>query len=239
MLDWLRDPMWQFIGAIVAIGSLVYYLGSRKKKHLSYRLQVSQLLSVEDDVRSKLKITFAGKAVHDLQLVTIRFFNSGNQPILSNDFEAPIEIGFAHDTRIFKAEVARTVPESLNPSLSIKDNSVIIQPLLMNSKDWINISILLTQFDEHVRIRSRIAGINQITLSEPALKYLPLMKYGFYSFIGVFPSQVAISLLRDYLPSYLSATASSILWICFLLGAAVMVFGGVRYAQLSTERLDA
>ena len=152
ILEWFRDPAWQSVGVLVAIGSLFFFLFFRKRKKISYQIQATNLLTVKEEVKPKLKIIYENLPVEELNLVKLKISNSGNKPIVSDDFETPLVVSFPSKTQLFKVNVTGTNPENLKPSISIEGSSIVIRPLLLNPKDWITINILLSHFGEGVRV---------------------------------------------------------------------------------------
>ena len=126
MLDAFRDPMWQFIGAISGIGALMVAIIAvfvqRRRKELSYEvLSNSPVLSVREEIEGKLVILFEQQPVKGVQLLEVKLMNSGNQPITSSDFEAPVALEFGERSRILTGEVTDTATEGLTASISVRD----------------------------------------------------------------------------------------------------------------------
>ena len=91
MLEILRDQIWQFVGAafgfVAIIISIILWRTQRRRKALSYDIiSRAPLLSVDDEIKGKLKIYFDGKPVQDIHLVLVKIINSGNVPIVSTDY---------------------------------------------------------------------------------------------------------------------------------------------------------
>ena len=81
MIDLLRDPVWQFIGATIAIVaiivSLAVYFAQRRKKRLTYEiLSRTPLLSMVEESAGKLQILFEGEIVRDVFLVVLKGYYS-------------------------------------------------------------------------------------------------------------------------------------------------------------------
>lgn len=118
MMEFIRDPLWQFVGAVLALAaiiiSILLFLAQRKRKSLAYEV-VSQtaLLSVAEELEGKLKILYQRKPVREVHLLILRLSNNGNTPILASDFVREVSIGFSNSTRILSAEVSETNPDNL------------------------------------------------------------------------------------------------------------------------------
>lgn len=166
-MDFLRDPIWQFIGAaigVIAVFVSVYiYTAQRSKKSLSYEILTStELLSLKKEIQGKVQILFENKPIENVYHVVIKIINDGSYPLSSTLFERPLSFSFHEKTIILSAEVVESYPSTLHPELVIEKNHVILKPLLLNSGDNIQISLLLAQHNGSINIDARIEGINEV-----------------------------------------------------------------------------
>ena len=82
MIDLLRDPAWQFAGilltaAAVASSFWIYWL-QRQTKELAFGVVSSRrLLTVADEVSSRIRVELDGREIKDLHLTVYAFKNSG------------------------------------------------------------------------------------------------------------------------------------------------------------------
>jgi len=167
MPDILRDPVWQFIGAIFAILAFAFglflYWKQRQRKELSYQFVYgAPLVSIEEAVKERVKILLDDKPVQDIWLVAVRILNSGNLPIVSADYERPVSLCFSENTQIISAEVSGTKPKSLQATVSVEDTKVVLAPVLLNSGDSIILKMLLNQFDGKISVYGHIVGVKDI-----------------------------------------------------------------------------
>ncbi len=164
----LRDPIWQFVGAILTliaiIATLAVYIGQRRKKSLMFEvLSKSPVLSAAEEIAGKLQILFQNQPVREVYLVVLRLFNAGNIPITSSDYERNISITFGGKARVLTAEVSETEPENLDAEISIKSlSSIELKPTLLNPGDSITIKILVSDFEGNIQVDGRIVGVKQI-----------------------------------------------------------------------------
>ncbi|MFZ3064412.1 MAG: hypothetical protein WA277_03895 [Nitrospirota bacterium] len=144
MIEFFHDQTWQFIiptaiAVLAIVVSILIYLKQRQSKLLSYEILThTPLLSLEEKIKGKLQILFDGKPVEDVNLIEVRIINSGNIPILSTDYEYPVNLGFGEKTKILTAEVFQTNPKSLKATVNIEGAKVILRPVLLNSGDSIS-----------------------------------------------------------------------------------------------------
>ena len=171
-MEFLRDPIWQFVGAIIAVIGVIaavwLYLLQKNKKSLSYNILASnELLTASEEIRGRIKILFDKKPVENVHLLVMQITNDGNLPILPSDFYEPIRISFGEGSKILSAETTNRFPDSFQQELNIEGNSLSIVPTLINSKDTLVIKFLLAQYSNGLKIGARIAGIGQITTGNP------------------------------------------------------------------------
>ena len=164
MLETLRDPIWQSLIALIAIAvSIYFFVLQRKKKSLSYTvLTETALLTINEAIKSKLQIIYEGRPVQEVHLVVLRVVNDGNISIDVKDFYEPLRFKFGDDANILSAETIDAT-KTLRPQLSIIENSVKVEPILLNDKDTFKIKILVAQYTKRVEADARIFGVRKTT----------------------------------------------------------------------------
>src|ERR1035441_9296170 len=105
--------------AIVAVCVTVgLFLAGRRRKRLSYLLSDTRVLGIHEEVNpSRVKILFDGEPVTEVHLVIITVNNWGNEPILMDDFERPLQFSWSAPAKILTAEVIEVNPETLQPTI--------------------------------------------------------------------------------------------------------------------------
>jgi hypothetical protein len=190
MLDSLRDPVWQFVGAaagVLALGvPVVLHLLQCRRKALTYDIISSiSLTGPVEEWGENLQIEFGGKQVCQVYLLLVKFSNSGNQPIRSNDYERPLNLSIEAPARVLTAQVTGTNPSNLLPDLlpdgaggwSSKlapelalESELRIVPLksaLLNPGDSYTIKVLVSQFTPgRLKIDGRIVGVQDIVMAK-------------------------------------------------------------------------
>lgn len=203
-MDIIRDPMWQFFGAIlVVIGiiiSIILYWIQRPKSSVSWKIIAnSPLVKISSEIRGNLQVLFDGSPVKDIQLIIIKIINTGNVSIKSGDYEHPINLNFDKKAQILTAEVIETNPNNIEASTNIEGNSVIISPTLLNKGDSVTIKTLVNQFNNHISIDGRIVGVKDIKkIAEIDTKesFLVAIKASYMTFIIMFMIIFLIKLLK-------------------------------------------
>lgn len=153
-----------FLAVIAAITvPLIIYFLQKSKKRLAYEVvSNTQLVGVKSEVQNKIKIYYENKLVENVHLVSIRLINSGNQPISIEDFARPINIKLGSNTNILTCEVLEKNPKDLDIVISKMQNSVKIQPLLLNPNDSLTLNILLSDYRGGLEVSARVRGISNI-----------------------------------------------------------------------------
>ncbi len=168
-MDLLRDPLWQFIGAILAFLALPtaywIYLLQRPRKEIAYGvLTTRRLLSLANELRGRVEVIFDGNPVDDVHLLIVGIKNSGNVPILASEFLYPPTIRASNGSTFISAELSKFSPSNLNPSLVLNADRLELMPLLLNPGDHISIQLLTTGQNPSALPDFRIVGTSSIEL---------------------------------------------------------------------------
>lgn len=179
-MDFLRDPIWTFVGVVAAVligfGGIWVTMWLRNRKALSYEVvSAFPIVTVNHAAKTlteAIEIRYHGMPVKDVQLVVVRIWNSGNVAIAPDDYVKTgnyvrsIEVSFGG--QVLAAGVVSTVPpmdpnELLMPGGTGPDTtSVKFQPILLNPKDTITLTALVTNYTGKVEVTGRIVGVSAI-----------------------------------------------------------------------------
>jgi hypothetical protein len=135
----LESPIWQFVGVVVAILAIVLtiylYRRQNKRKRFAYQIVASTpLVSVQEGFQDKLEIVFNGQTIKDAQLLLIKLINSGDMPILADDFKRKVTVTFGEGSKVLTAEVTDAKPKSIRASLINSDTQISLNSLLLNER---------------------------------------------------------------------------------------------------------
>ncbi|MEM7555273.1 MAG: hypothetical protein AAF378_14455 [Cyanobacteria bacterium P01_A01_bin.84] len=169
-IDW---GMWGVIATIVVgvvIPIILYVIQTRRKSIKFLKVSTAPLVKIDDRFVQDLEVIYQGKKVEDVTSIVLKIYNSGNQAIAKSDFEDSIVIMFNENTEIIKAEILKTIPNKIKPSILVEKNIIEIKPLLINPKDIIEISAIVSSFDGNIEIGGRIKDIKEISLEEDYLE---------------------------------------------------------------------
>jgi len=166
----LKDPVWQFIGVVVAvialIATVIIYLIDRPVKRLQVQiLSNSPLISVNTDISSQIQILYKDKPVQTLSLILLRFENVGNEPITEADYSEPIRILLSPKSEVGEVTIQETRPAGidLDPRV-ITANQIEIAKVLLNPGDQAVIKVLALNNDGTLDVEARIAGISNVEI---------------------------------------------------------------------------
>lgn len=150
------------IAICVAVAIAYFSNFWRNRKSFSYEIITnSRLLTAKEIIKDDLQILYKGNEVKNIQLLILKFINTGNQPIIASDFQRHLSLVFSDLTQILSAETISAKPENLDATVIIENKKVTLTPLLLNSKDFAQIKII-TSNENDFKIDARIVGVNEI-----------------------------------------------------------------------------
>lgn len=161
-IGWLRDGIWQFVGATLALIAIFITLKQNNRKKISYEILTDIDVFNTRDNNSELKLHYKKTLINKPRLIEIKIYNSGNIPISKVDYERPIEIIFATSSIIIDAEVVETHPPNIETQISKDGSKLYFSSGVFNSGDIIKIRVLLDGDKGQTTIQGRVAGVKQI-----------------------------------------------------------------------------
>lgn len=173
IIDWLNNN--QGIVAIfgIALTSLIayiFFIFEKKKKQIEY-VVISNESVLPESISKKLKVTFNKKTVPNARVIIVRAVNTGNTPILREDFSSKLIFQLEGENNAVAAIPTRVRPKDLKPRTLIDNDKISIMPLLLNPGDMVEIHILASGNIFRVNMYGRIAGTELICRRE--LPYPP------------------------------------------------------------------
>ena len=162
-----RDPVWQFVGAIISViaiyAAIVIYKRQKGVRKLNCDIiYYSHILNIEEKEENKLLLSFGGEQIKEACIIIFKLYNAGTVSILASDFEGPVAISFGKETRILDAEVAWTRPEGIPARINFSPERFFFRPILLNPGDTVALKAIVSQAKGEFEINGRIAGIKQI-----------------------------------------------------------------------------
>ena len=146
--------------------TLWVYVREKQKKCLSYDLKSkTKLITIHDERIGNLQISFDGEPVKNAHIFIVVVFNSGNTPIVSDDYEKYLEIIFSEQTEILSADVIEKTPGDLDVAFEVARNLIRLKPTLLNSGDSVTFKFLTREDSSDPIVSGRIVGVGRITKS--------------------------------------------------------------------------
>lgn len=168
-MELLRDPLWQFIGAILALAALPFafwlYQLQKPRKELAYAvLSRRRLLSVATELRGRVHITVDEKTVEDIYLLIVGVKNSGNLPILESDFVFTPKVRTSGDSQLVSVEVTKFSPSNLQIQLDLVEDTFSFSPLLLNPGDYFVVQALISGKSPELEPDFRVVGMSKVEI---------------------------------------------------------------------------
>ena len=189
MFEALRDPVWQFVGAVLTVLSLVamfwiYWL-QRQTKELAFGLLSSRRpLAIADELSSRVTVLLDGRSVGNLHLLVFGLKNSGHRAVAPTDFERNLSIKFS-DGAVISAEISAETPPNLYAQLCVSDDKVDLQPLLLNPGDFLLIQVLVSSAKPDYVMNARVLDVSTFAPVNTTPRLPPLLQSGLPLMMGV------------------------------------------------------
>lgn len=200
MLEILRDPLWQFVGAVLAVAALVasfvIYQLQRSRKGITYDiLSRTNVLTIREELEGKLQVLYEGEPAKSLTLMVLKVWNSGNQPILASDFERPLSFCTGNASRLLSAAVTQVEPAELLIDVAVAENILTVKPTLLNPGDAVTLKLLVRDSGSVLCPDARVVGVKSVRRAGEGSKLFPvlattgmvLLAAGFYLFLANVP----------------------------------------------------
>lgn len=145
-----------FFGIIVI--PLALYRRQQNRKSISYELIsdapiLQGMAAIKEAVEVRLRTN--GQVVENLNQIVIKFRNSGNQTIKSDDFDVPIQVIFDEKTTV----ISSGYDSDISAQISFLDAKTIkLIPNSMNSKEELVIYALVAEYRGEIQYKAHIIG---------------------------------------------------------------------------------
>ena len=170
MLEILRDPVWQFVGAMLALLAIAvtiwaYFAQRPRKRLLVERVARVPLITVGADRIPGLQITIDGHQIERATVVVVLVRNLGNAPLAAKDFESSLTLDFEVGSVVLDAQISGSTPEHLPVMVERSANLVTFSKNLLNPRDTFECRILVKDSSGDYVPKARIAGVREIETS--------------------------------------------------------------------------
>jgi len=167
LIENARDPLWQFVGVLLALAAMVLsyriYVGQKQQKRLTYqRLASFPLLTVKEALAGRISVAFDGNPVQSIHMITLRIRCAGNLPITVADYVKPLALYVEKAARVLSADIVESLPSNLRPVITVDAGSVTVEPLLLNPGDSFVVKLLVQDGSKYVFPEARIVGVREV-----------------------------------------------------------------------------
>jgi hypothetical protein len=119
----LRDPIWQFVGALIGIAGIVFsivvYFLQRNRKSLVFDIiSITRVVPPSTRIHSDIQILYKGEVIADVWIAIVSIINDGNSPITVDDYVSPMNIELGSQAMILSCEVIETRPKGIQVKTS-------------------------------------------------------------------------------------------------------------------------
>ena len=178
MFELLRDGIWQFVGALIAVLSIVaavvlYYLQKQRKEFAFGALSSRSLLTVSDELSGRVSVLFDQEPVTDIRLIVLGGKNSGDKPILATDFERPLSVGFGPQAKVLAASLTKQSPLNLGADVQTDRTRITLTPLLLNPGDYFVVQLLVASPKLAFDVDTRIVDVPTLAPLNTGLRLRP------------------------------------------------------------------
>lgn len=204
----LRDPIWQFWGALIALLGLavslfgIYDVYSRQQAapHLAIKdFGYYELISTDEPALQELDLYYEGKDVKNATTMYFKLVNDGPIPIRPDDYITPITFRIEPPVEIASAIIRERDPASLDFQITrTNTDTVELSPSLFNPNDFVQVALTLvnrnsdTALDFTIKDMTRVPSLQQIAIdTEETSLIAPAFRYG--SFTISFPQLLILA----------------------------------------------
>jgi len=200
-----RRYLWQFLGAVLALGAIFstydVYMRSRPVKELQVTLNsviplVSDKPLTTENIQTftSMQLIFNNKVVTNAMLFSVTVKNTGNQPIVESDYSKPLVFSFMPKDEIVELAIIQSIPANIGMNINKTSNyQAAVEPVLLNPEDTVTINFIVAIPDnlslkERLQIGGRIVGVKEIKLVTPPKSFvasLDLKNKALFSILGV------------------------------------------------------
>ncbi len=159
------------ISILTAITLALIFQWWRNRKHLTYQILTNtQLLKHDNEIRDKVQILVDGVSAENVQLMILKIINTGRQSIDEKDFKQNLDFVFSstdsESVAILSADLSKKQPDNMKVRISRSDNTLSVEPIMLNYKDSFEIKVLLNSNKAIVTPDARITGVGKIQFDD-------------------------------------------------------------------------
>lgn len=167
-IDWKYIVM--FVVTLVCALVPVLWQSKQEARAITVKYLSSTTLQLDQQAGIKdLQVTINGRNIDRPYLSLLQVVNDGAKPILSSDFETPIELFAKNEALVVSAQVTDTSPAGITAKVSTDDKRVMIAPFLVNPDDSVFLTVLTSGGAPSFEAKARIAGVKGVNFVDSSL----------------------------------------------------------------------
>ncbi len=193
----------------------------RKLQYITY--YTSQIIKKPGVIKDNLKILYKDQLIDVIYMTEIKFKNTGNDAITSDDVIIPLEILYS-DIEIYDAEVSEKKPEEVIVNLIKNDTSISMNLNLLNSGEYFIIQILSSS-ELNYKVTGRIKNIkiSKMTKSNPIWFFTSSGVF----LLGIFFLVIIVSIILIFSASAMKLSPEVTSGVASLLGGILGIVLGL------------
>ncbi|MFN8325077.1 MAG: hypothetical protein U0T80_04890 [Flavobacteriaceae bacterium] len=155
------------IGLVLTSVGIIFpilYENLKNNSELQIKLEDSITIINKPVEVDSLEIFYKKQPISNLNKATLTITNKSNNPIVQEDFIAPLEISLSKKSHIITFNVEKSEPKNLESNIVINQQkgNLTLSFALLNPQDKLTIGILYTGANPKIDVNARIKGIKNI-----------------------------------------------------------------------------
>lgn len=178
-----------------------------------------------------LKVVYGERNVENPNIIVLRISNAGIREIRVDDFDRPITVQFK-DSKLLALDVIGQSSPSMTISFKVDTshpNRVLLNPLLLNTREWIELQFLTDGPIERPPVTARIVGQTGVPFD---IRAVPWHRGDIVSGATIFLTLLIIA------GSVLMATISAPKQLPIILIGFLVLYGYAMYATVMANRVS-
>jgi len=162
MQELVRDPIWQFLAALIAVISLAAFIITSRRPRLGIAFEVLSRTPIPPPhqvPKDRIKLFDGKKPIRDGHLITVRLTNVGTVPLLARAFVEPLSIVFGPSSKVVSASKTESAPHDLDLTISHTASKATFVFPLLNPRETFTVSLLLSGAVDPFEVKARAPSL--------------------------------------------------------------------------------
>jgi len=145
--------------AATLLVAILSYRNRHKSKYLEYVVVSRSQLVPHSALTTKLSVLVDGNPVEKATVTVVRIVSTGNGAIRKDDFQTKMRVRMIDVMGVAAAVMTGSRPKHLEPNLTTDEDSVLVEPLLINPGDMLELSVISSGMPKSVTLDGRLADV--------------------------------------------------------------------------------